>query len=91
MAEQLPDSFSQRDTVWGPDGRPLRRVDKIAKSERDEFAQTGVDFSGMKNVSAQENENRIIEAAEENIKHMSPEFRKLLKSMGAIGDETFDE
>jgi hypothetical protein len=91
MGEQLPDGFEKRDTLWTPEGRRKIPVDKISKSARDEFAQTGVDFSGMKNVSAQENERRIEEAAEENLKHMDPAFKKLLKQMGAIGDETFNE
>jgi hypothetical protein len=91
MAEQLPDGFEKRDTLWTPEGRKVHHVDKISKSAREEFAQTGVDFSGSSRQDALAAELAIETAAEEAAKKMSPEFRKLLKQMGAIGDSEFDE
>lgn len=69
----LPDGFQRGES--DPTG-----FDKINKKSRDTFAQSGVAFDGFTEAAHRQDAERAMEAAaEQALKNMDPDLKKMLK------------
>ncbi|SRR6266851_415965 len=95
FGKNLPDGFGQSGGpsgdggfIYGPDGRKLYKIDHVEKSQRDKFAQSGVEFDGFAEVEALQDAKDAVKdiVADKIRREMSPELKRIIEPLVDIDE-----